>query len=78
MKDIGDIFKNNKLEPKGNLYEYLLAIYFTIEKITPKDRNKLNDILKTTIVQLITNDESKSIIPRELEVIEEQYSEEEN
>ena len=67
------IFISNKLKKEKNLYEYLRAIYFTVDVITPKIRRTLIELMKNTIVRLVVNDTSKS----RLELIEEESSEDE-
>ena len=65
------IFIRNNLETKDTLYEYLQAIYYTMDDVIKKDRTRLIEILKTTITNLIRNDESRN----KLDIIEEQPEE---
>ena len=59
------------METKKTLYEYLQAIYYTMDYIINKHRTRLIGILKTTITNLIINNESQN----KLDIIEEQPEE---
>ena len=60
------LFRLAGLAKKDNLFEYLHAVYFTIDNIQIKGyTNKLVELMKNTIVNLILND--KSIDQRLLE-----------
>ena len=88
IKEIEKIFKRNGLKLEKNLFEYLQAIFFTIDmskniagegkdlkkvNVTRnKDRNELINIMKDTIRYLIVQDKSKS----NLDLIEEENDEE--
>ena len=76
VDEIEAIFRKHNQEIKNNLYDYLHAIFYTINDIEGKDRNRLTEILKNTIYQLIVNDESKyNANSGNLEIITEEDSE---
>ena len=53
---------------RKTLYDYFLAIYFTMDIINNKDRTFLINILKNSIVTLIKDDKSKNILKKINEV----------
>ena len=59
------------METKDTLYEYLQAIYYTMDDVIKKDRTRLIEILKTTITNLIKSDESRN----KLDIIDKQPEE---
>jgi len=59
---IQGIFLRNDLGTRKTLYDYLLAIYFNIDKLKNKDRTALIEILKNTIVRLVREDKSRNIL----------------
>ena len=56
------------MSKRKTLYDYFLAIYFTMDKINNKDRTFLINILKNSIVTLIKDDKSKNILEKINEV----------
>ena len=62
VQKIENIFVRNDIKTEDNLYDYLQAIYFTIDGLKAKDRNKLIETMKNTIVNLIKNDKSINIL----------------
>ena len=61
-RSLDEVFRRNKLPIRNTLYDYLLAIYYTIDNIPKKDIRFLVGMLKTTIMRLIVEDESKCIL----------------
>ena len=58
MKLFDDIFRN-KLERKNDLYDYLLAIFYTIgTRVLSKDKMTLFESLRKIVFTLVRDDES--------------------
>ena len=59
MKLFDDIFARNNLERKDNLYDYLLAIFYTIGTgVLSKDKKTLFESLRKIVFALVRDDES--------------------
>ena len=70
VKKIENVFKRNNLQTKSNnLYDYLHAIFYNIDKVNPKDRRTLTETMKKTIITLLIEETSKCC----LNTIEETY-----